>query len=166
MVAFIVVFTVVLTVLALGVGWAVRSRIGQTPERERLRARTAGLTWADRWRVYRAVTKGRAVTDPALTAAAVARARYTRAYGRRVTTGRWRWVLPVMAVLQFLVAGGRFLGPGTTGPGRWVGAGSSLALGVLLLGVPWQWRFYSRRADRAEQLNLGLLYAEQQQAQR
>jgi hypothetical protein len=45
---------------------------------------------------------------------------------------------------------------------RWTGAGSSVLLGALLASIPWQQRFYGRRADQAEQRNLGLLYEQQQ----
>ncbi len=157
----VVLLTAGVTVLALGVGLALRSKVGQSPEQAQLRARTAGLTWSDRWRVLRAVSKGRAVRDPALAAAAVARARYTRTYGQRVSRGPWRWALPGLAILQFVVAGTRLLDRGTTDLHRWIGGGSSAVLGVLLLTMPLQWRLYGRRADRAEQLNLGLLYEEQ-----
>ncbi len=110
----------------------------------------------------RAVQKGRAVGDPALAAAAVARARFGRAYGRRFAGGRWRWAFPASAVVQFILAGQRLLTRTGNAFVRWTGAGSSVLLGVLLASIPWQQRFYGRRADQAEQLNLGLLYNQEQ----
>lgn len=159
----LIVIAVILGLLIVGFGLALRGQIGdKLPERELLRSRTAGLSARDRLRVRRAVQKGRAVGDPGLAAAAVARARYSRAYGRRFTGRRWRWGFPVLAVFQFIVAGQRLLTPTHHAFVRWTGAGSSVLLGVLLASIPWQQRFYGRRADQAEQLNLGLLYDQQQ----
>jgi hypothetical protein len=160
----LIVIVVFLSLLVVGAGLALRGQIGdKLPERDLLRRRTAGLTARDRLRVRRAVQKGRAVGDPALAAAAVARTRYGRAYGRRLAGRRWRWAFPVLAVFQFIVAGQRLLTPTAHAFVRWSGAGSSVLLGVLLASIPWQQRFYGHRADRAEQLNLGVLYEEQQQ---
>ena len=106
--------------------------------------------------------KGRAVGDPALAAAAVARARFGRAYGRRLVARRWRWAFPALAVVQFILAGQRLLTPTGNAFVRWTGAGSSVLLGMLLASIPWQQRFYGRRADQAEQLNLRLLHEQQQ----
>jgi len=159
----LIVIVVFLTLLVVGAGLALRGQIGdKLPERDLLRRRTAGLTARDRLRVRRAVQKGRAVGHPALAAAAVARARYGRAYGRRLAGRRWRWALG-LAVFQVIVAGQRLLTPTAHAFVRWTGAGSSVLLGVLLASIPWQQRLYGHRADRAEQLNLGLLYEEQQQ---
>jgi len=161
----LIVIVVFLSLLLVGAGLALRGQIGdKLPEREVLRRRTAGLSARDRWKVRRAVQKGRAVGDPALAAAAVARARFSRAYSQRFTGRRWRWAFPALAVFQFIVAGQRLLTPSAHAVVRWTGAGSSVLLGVLLASIPWQQRFYGRRADHGEQLNLALLYEEQQQS--
>lgn len=159
----LIVIMVFLALLIMGIGLALREQIGgKLPERVLLRRRTAGLSAADRWKVRRAVQKGRAVGDPALAAAAVARARFGRAYGRRFAGRWWRWAFPALAVVQFILAGQRLLTPTGNAFVRWTGAGSSVLFGVLLASIPWQQRFYGRRADQAEQLNLGLLYEQQQ----
>lgn len=160
MVVVFALLALVLVTVSIAAAFALRARIGRSPELDVLRTSTAGLSWPERWRVYRAVTRGRAVTEPALAAAAVARARYVRSYGQRVTRGRWRWAVPALAALQFLLAALRVALSDDTGPTRWLGAGSSALLGVLLLSIPLQWRLYVRRADRAEQLNLRLLQQE------
>jgi len=150
-----------LVALTLVVGLALRSKIGESPERTQLRARTSGLTRSERWHVLRAVAKGRAVNSPPLAAAAVARARYIRAFGRRVTRGRWRWVLPIIAVLQIVLTVSRLLEDRPLDVFRWTSTASSFLVGIILLSGPWLWRRASRRADRAEQLNLGLIYEQQ-----
>ena len=155
------VLSLLLALAAIGAALALRSRIGSSPELERLRAATVALTWSDRWKVLQAVQKGRAVAAPHLAPAAVARARYVRVYGRRMVDGPSRFAWPVVALLQFSAAAIRVLDPGTPTALRWLGAGTSLLVGVLLLSVPVQWRFYSRRADRAEQANLELMYEAQ-----
>jgi len=159
----LIVIVVFLVLLIVGAGLALRGQVGgKLPERDLLRRRTAGLSARDRWNVRRAVQKGRAVGDPALAAAAVARARFGRAYGRRFAGRWWRWAFPALAVVQFILAGQRLLTPTGNAFVRWTGAGSSVLFGVLLASIPWQQRFYGRRADQAEQLNLGLLYEQQQ----
>ena len=75
----LIVIVVFLALLIMGAGLALRGQIGgKLPERDLLRRRTTGLSARDRWKVRRAVQKGRAVGDPALAAAAVARARTDR----------------------------------------------------------------------------------------
>jgi hypothetical protein len=156
-VAVVLAITVALSALAVSGGLYLRQRIGRMPERERLSELNRDLSWTDRWRVSRAVGKGRAVTDPALASAAVARAHYVRAYGRRVTGSRWRWAFPVVAALQLLVAGLRLFTPGTGPLMRTIGVASALLVAAVLVSIPWLWRFSGRRVDRAEQLNRALL---------
>jgi hypothetical protein len=155
--AVVLAITTVVVALAFGGGLALRRRIGTMPERERLCEINRDLSRTDRWRVYRAVGKGRAVKDPALASAAVARAQYVRAYGRRAMGSRWRWAFAVIGGLELLLAGARLFTPGTGPLLRVVGAASSLAVAAVLLSIPWMWRFSGRRLERAEQLNRALL---------
>jgi hypothetical protein len=154
--AIVLAITAVILALAVSGGIYLRRRIGRTPERERLCEINRDLGWTDRWRVYRAVGKGRAVTDPALASAAVARAQYVQAYLQRLMGSRWRWTFPVVAALQLLVAGLRLFTPGTGPLGRTIGVASALLLAAVLVSIPWLWRFSGRRVDRAEQLNRAL----------
>jgi hypothetical protein len=159
--AIVLAITAVILALAVSGGIYLRRRIGRTPERERLCEINRDLGWTDRWRVYRAVGKGRAVKDPALASAAVARAQYRRAYGRRVMGSRWRWACAVIGGLELLLAGARLSTPGTGPLLRVVGAAPALVLAAVLLSIPWSipwmWRFSGRRLERAEQLNRALL---------
>ena len=153
----VLLLAVAITLGAVGGGLALRRPIGRSPEQARFRELARGMSWGDRWHVQRAVVKGRAVRDPALAPAAIARADYLRAYARRVTSGRFRWVFPLLGVLQLLLAALRLFQPGPSAVGRAAGVLAALVVGGVLLTLPWQQRWYGRRAQRCVQLNTPLL---------
>ena len=139
----------------LGVRW--RQRIGASPDRDEIKRLSSDLSWRQRYSVTRAVGRGRAVKDPQLAPAAVAKSRYVRLYGHRVLTSRWRYALPAIAV--FCMAAGVLQLFTRTDP-RWLHvflAVDLVFLGVLLLTIPWQWRRVFRHADEAERRNVDLL---------
>lgn len=155
----VVLAVVVSSLLALGLTfWAsvrLRNRIGAVPERAELQALTAPLSARDRWRVMQTVNKGRAVADPRLAPAAVARARYVRAYGERVRGSRLLSAMPVFGVLWACFGVARLVFAGDV-PDVMVGAGA-LVGGAGLATNRWQWRRVGRRVERAEELNRRLL---------
>lgn len=154
---------VILTVAVLfnvgvGVGaYALRRRLERGAERDRLEEHSSALGWRDVWRVQRAVGRGRAVGDPALASAAVARARYVQEFGRRVAGSRWRWLLVAAGLLQLAFAVVRLVEPGLDSVSRVIAVLPPVVGATVALAVPWLNRFYGRRARRAEQLNQQLV---------
>jgi hypothetical protein len=146
-----------LVIVAPGVVVGVRSqrRYGDIPERAAMEAATAGLSTLDRLRVNQAVTAGRAVNDPRLAPAAVARARFALRYNERYRAGRFFRGLPWLAAL---LLAGAVVRLATADQGAdWVaGAGiTAAALGNLavLLAV----RRSTDRLTAAERANAALL---------
>jgi hypothetical protein len=151
----VVLGTLVLAGLSVAVGWALRRRISRSPERDRLESESGRLSRLDRYRVMRAVSRGRAVRDPRLARAAVARSHYVRRFGRQVVGGRAIKFFTVFAVLWLAYGVVRLvLADGWSDRIVGIGAvGGSLGL----LSTRWQHTFYGRRAERAEALNAPLV---------
>lgn len=152
----VVVFgTVVLGGLALAVGVVLRRNISRSLERDRLEAETGRLGLLDRYRVSRAVSKGRAVRDPRLARAAVARSHYVRRFATQILRGRTLKFVTVFAALWFVYGVVRLVL--ADGWADWMVGTGAVVGSVAQLSLPWQHRFYSRRAERAEALNAPLV---------
>lgn len=151
----VVTAAVLITVAALLTGLLLRRRIGGT-EREILEDANRGRSLADRFRISRAVQKGRSVADPSLAGAAVVRARYVQSFGSRFQTRGWRWTFGLLALVQAANAVLRVVETDSWDVWRVIlVAGPTLMVG-LFLTLPWQHRFYRRRAEQAERLNAEL----------
>ncbi len=122
------------------------------PERTELERATSGLSLADRWRVRQTVEKGRAVSNPALAEAAVARARYVRAYGAKFLGRGWRSFIWAIAAVQLPIAALR-LWTSDQGLGSYLWAAYPLFLAAFIASLPAMQRRSVERAAQAEELN-------------
>lgn len=118
--------------LALAVGLLLRRRVSAGNDRAGLEAVTRELSWWQRWRVTRAVARGRAVRDPALVPAVVARARYMQFFCGRFTGRGWRWAFFGFAVFQLMLAVFRLMEGGPWTVWRVCMVASPVVLAVLL----------------------------------
>ena len=157
MIGLVVSLVVVLVLAVVAGGRSGRRRLASGEDGGGHERAVGRRSWRQWYEISRAVSRGRAVRDPALAAAAVIRAEYVISRLRAFTGRRTDIVFLVLAVVQ--LAGGvrMLLEPGSSSPGwRVVGVGSAVLLAGCFAGLPLRQRRARRNADRAGRLNQAL----------
>lgn len=118
------------------------------------RATARRLPWSDRWRIYRAVSRGRTVI-PRLAPSAVQRARMLLAVLDTMRRRKYLWwVFGVLTVAIALLIAGAVTAHDADPTGMFFAIGLAVYTGAVLVYMPWALRRAGRRAREAIRVNL------------